>query len=53
MRRSSRADREGPALSSASGRVRRDPNSVMRSPFIADDGQTGGNAETELTLWEV
>ncbi len=54
MRRSSRTDREGPAIILCVGKGKAGPlNSVMRLPFIADGGQTGRNAGTKLALWEV
>jgi hypothetical protein len=51
MRRSSWTDREGRAIILCVGKGKMGPlSSVMRLPFIADGGQTGSNAGTELAL---
>jgi hypothetical protein len=53
MRGSSWTDREPPAIILCVGKGKAGPlNSVMRLPYIADEGQTGGNAGTEVALWE-
>jgi hypothetical protein len=46
MRRSSWTDREGPAIILCVGKGKAGPlNSVMRFPFIPDDGQTGNSRQ--------
>jgi hypothetical protein len=49
MRRSGWTDREGPAIINCVGKGKAGPlNSVMRLPFIADDGQAGSNQLAQL-----
>jgi hypothetical protein len=54
MRRSRWTDREGPAIILCFNKSTAGPlNSVMRLPFIAEGGQTGCYAGTQLAEWEV